>query len=96
MAAQLLLLYENAGGLETEKWIDYDYQRLKVMVEMGDYNSGEAARELRWIEDRARELFPGAHVALTGAISQYTVAQDYVSYGQIKSLGATSTAQNHR
>ena len=50
--------------------------------------SGEAARELRWIEDRARELFPGAHVALTGAISQYTVAQDYVSYGQIKSLGA--------
>lgn len=88
MAAQLLLLYENAGGLETEKWIDYDYQRLKVMVEMGDYNSGEAARELRWIEDRARELFPRAHVALTGAISQYTVAQDYVSYGQIKSLGA--------
>lgn len=86
MVAQLLLLYENAGGEEVERWIDYDYQRLKIQVEMGHYNSGEAARELHWIRDEAARLFPDAHVLLTGAISQYTVMQDYVSFGQIKSF----------
>ena len=86
MVAQLLLLYENAGGVEVEKWVDYDYQRLRLMVEMGHYNSGEAARELRWIQKRGKELFPHAHVVLTGAVSQFSVMQDYVSYGQIKSF----------
>lgn len=86
MVAQLLLLYENAGGAETEKWIDYDYQRLRMQVEMGHYNSGEAARELHWIQAEAKRLFPDAHVVLTGSISQYTVMQEYVSYGQIKSF----------
>jgi len=86
MVAQLLLLYENAGGNEVERWIDYDYQRLKVQVEMGHYNSGEAARELRWIQAEAERIFPDAHVLLTGSISQFSIMQDYVSYGQIKSF----------
>ena len=86
MVAQLLLLYENAGGNEVERWIDYDYQRLKVQVEMGHYNSGEAARELRWIQSEAERIFPDAHVLLTGSISQFSIMQDYVSYGQIKSF----------
>jgi len=86
MIAQLLLLYENAGGVETEKWVDYDYQRLRLMVEMGDYNSGEANRELRFIQQRGKELFPDAHVLLIGSISQFTVMQDYVTKGQVKSF----------
>ena len=32
--AQMLLLYENAGGSEAEYWMDYDYQRLRLMVEI--------------------------------------------------------------
>ena len=86
MVAQLLLLYENAGGAEAEKWVDYDYQRLRLMVEIDDYNSGEAARELEDIEARAKDLFPDAHVILIGSISQYTVMQDYVTWGQIQSF----------
>ena len=86
MVAQLLLLYENAGGAEAEKWVDYDYQRLRLMVEIGDYNSGEAARELRLIQQRGRELFPEARVLLIGSISQFTVMQDYVTWGQVKSF----------
>ena len=86
MVAQLLLLYENAGGSEVERWIDYDYQRLRLQVELGHYNSGEAARELRWIQKEASRLFPDAHVLLTGSVSQFSVMQDYVSYGQIKSF----------
>lgn len=86
MIAQLLLLYENAGGAEAEKWVDYDYQRLRLMVEIGDYNSGEAAMGLRLIQERGRELFPDAKVLLIGSISQFTVMQDYVTWGQIKSF----------
>jgi predicted RND superfamily exporter protein len=86
MIAQLLLLYENAGGVETEKWVDYDYQRLRLMVEIEDYNSGEAARELRLIQERGQQLFPDAHVLLIGSISQFTVMQDYVTWGQVKSF----------
>lgn len=32
--AQLLLLYENAGGSEAEYWMDYEYRRLRLMVEL--------------------------------------------------------------
>jgi predicted RND superfamily exporter protein len=86
MVAQLLLLYENAGGAEAEKWVDYDYQRLRLMVEIADYSSGEAARELRLIQQRGRELFPDAKVLLIGSVSQFTVMLDYVTKGQIKSF----------
>ncbi len=86
MIAQLLLLYENAGGVEAEKWVDYDYQRLRLAVEVDDYNSGEAARELRQIQQRGKELFPDAKVLLIGSLSQYTVMQDYVTWGQVRSF----------
>ncbi len=86
MIAQMLLLYENAGGVEAEKWVDYDYQRLRLMVEIGDYNSGEATRELHLIQKRGKELFPDAHVLLIGSISQFSVMQDYVTWGQVKSF----------
>ena len=86
MIAQQLLLYENAGGAEAERWVDYDYQRLRLMVDMKDYNSGEAMRELEFIQDRAKELFPDSHVLLIGSISQYTVMQNYVTWGQIASF----------
>jgi predicted RND superfamily exporter protein len=86
MVAQLLLLYENAGGAEVEKWVDYDYQRLRLMVEVGDYNSGEAYRELSMIQERGRELFPDAKVLLIGSLSQFTVMQDYLTWGQVNSF----------
>ncbi|PID76056.1 MAG: hypothetical protein CSB23_00415 [Deltaproteobacteria bacterium] len=86
MIAQLLLLYENAGGVEAEKWVDYDYQRLRLMVEITDYNSKEATRELRLIQQRAGELFPDAKVLLIGSISQFSVMMDYVTWGQVRSF----------
>jgi len=86
MIAQQLLLYENAGGMESEKWVDYDYQRLRLMVEIGDYSSAEAARELALIQKRGKQLFPDAHVFLIGSISQFTVMMDYVTWGQVKSF----------
>lgn len=48
--AQMLLLYENSGGTESEYWMDYDYKRLRLMVELSTFNSGEAERELADIQ----------------------------------------------
>ncbi len=86
MIAQLLLLYENAGGTEAERWVDYDYKRLRLMVELGDYNSAEAQRELSKLKKSAKELFPDATVGVVGTVAKFTRMQQYVSYGQIKSF----------
>lgn len=84
--AQLLLLYENAGGSEAEYWIDYDYRRLRLMVEIKSYNSGEAERELADVSAEARRLFPNATVTTVGSLPQFTAMMQYVVRGQIMSF----------
>lgn len=84
--AQMMLLYENAGGSESEYWMDYDYRRLRLMVEMSNYNSGEAERELADIERRAASLFPGAKVTAVGNLPQFTTMMQYLVRGQIQSF----------
>lgn len=86
MVAQLLLLYENAGGAEAEKWVDYDYQRLRMQIEMGDYNSGKAKAELERLKASAEALFPGATIGLAGSIAKFTFMQAIVSKGQLVSF----------
>lgn len=87
MTAQLLLLYENAGGAEAEKWVDYDYKRLRMMVEMGAYNSREAKKELVALKRTAEAIFPHAEIGLSGSVAQFTVMQNVVSMGQLISFG---------
>lgn len=84
--AQMMLLYENAGGTESEYWMDYDYRRLRLMVEMSNYNSGEAERELADIERRAADLFPGAKVTAVGNLPQFTAMMQHLVRGQIQSF----------
>ena len=85
-AAQLLLLYENAGGTESEYWIDYDYRRLRTMVELKTYNSAEVERELAEAKVHAEQLFPGATVTMVGSMPQFTAMMQYVVRGQISSF----------
>jgi len=84
--AQTMLLYENAGGSEAEKWIDYDDQRLNMMVELGKYSSIEIVRNFETIEAKAKELFPEARVIRAGSIAKYAVMQKIVAFGQIRSF----------
>jgi uncharacterized protein len=84
--AQILLLYENAGGSEAQYWIDYDYKRLRLMVEMATFNSGEAERELAAVQKKAEALFPGANVTAVGSIPQFTAMMQYVVRGQVQSF----------
>ena len=84
--AQLLLLYENAGGTEAEKWVDYDYQRLRLQIEVDDYDAAEVMREMESIRQRAAVLLPGASILFTGSLAQFTVMMDYITWGQISSM----------
>lgn len=84
--AQMLILYENAGGSETEYWMDYDYKRLRMMVEISDFNSNEVERELNDIAQKSSELFPGVNVTAVGNIPQYTTMMQYLVRGQMQSF----------
>ncbi len=84
--AQMLLLYENAGGTESEYWMDYDYRRLRLMVEIEDYNSNETEKELAALETEAARLFPGAKVTVVGNLPQFTTMMQYLVKGQVQSF----------
>ena len=84
--AQMMMLYENAGGSEAEYWVDYDYRRLRLMVEISDFNSAEVEKELNDIDLRAKEIFPGASVTAVGNLPQYNVMMQYLVRGQMQSF----------
>lgn len=86
MIAQLFLLYENAGGTESEYWVDYDYQRLRMQVQMDNMRASEARNEYRQIEERAAELFPGAQISVVGTMPQFMKMIFYIIHGQIISF----------
>ena len=67
-------------------WIDYDYRRLRLMVEMNSYDSGETERELNDIIAYAQKLFPNAAVTTVGSIPQFTVMMQYIARGQMVSF----------
>ncbi|MCT4600057.1 MAG: MMPL family transporter [Marinifilaceae bacterium] len=85
--AQMLLLYENSGGTESEYWMDYDYKRLRLMVELNYFNSGEAKEELAKMQSEAKKIFPNAQVTVVGNLPQFTSMMDYVVRGQVASFG---------
>lgn len=84
--AQMMMLYENAGGTESEYWVDYDYRRLRLMVEISDFNSAEVEKELNDIDRVAQEVFPGATITAVGNLPQYNVMMQYLVRGQMLSF----------
>jgi predicted RND superfamily exporter protein len=84
--AQMMMLYENAGGTESEYWMDYDYRRLRLMVEISDFNSAQVEREMARIQADAEQLFPGAKITTVGNIPQYVTMMQYLVRGQMLSF----------
>ena len=84
--AQMLMLYENAGGSEAEYWMDYGYKRLRLMVEISDFNSAEVERKLNDIAKKSAEMFPDVTVTAVGNIPQYTTMMQYLVRGQMQSF----------
>ncbi|QTL98847.1 MMPL family transporter [Iocasia frigidifontis] len=86
MVAQTLLLYENAGGNEIDKWVDYNYKKLRIRVEISDYKQKEISDELQKIEQLGQEFFPEGKVFVSGSIAKYTDMMYKVSLGQVKAF----------
>lgn len=84
--AQMFLLYENAGGTESEYWMDYDYRRMRLMVEISEFNSARVERELSKIQNDAEKLFPRAKITTVGNIPQYVTMMQYLVRGQMLSF----------
>ncbi len=84
--AQMLLLYENAGGGEATYWMDYDYRKLRLMVEISSYNSNVHQKEIEDLQDFARGLYPDAKVTAVGNLPQFTAMQQYLEVGQMTSF----------
>ncbi len=84
--AQMMVLYENAGGTESEYWMDYDYRRLRLMVEISDFNSAQVEREMAQIQTDAQKLFPEAKITVVGNIPQFVTMMQYLVRGQMLSF----------
>lgn len=84
--AQELLLYENAGGSDTESWIDYDYQYLRLRIENSSYNSDLVEKEMNDLVAYAQSQFPEATITPVGSVPIITTMIQYVARGQIYSF----------
>lgn len=87
LIAQLLLLYENAGGTESEYWVDYDYKYLRLSVHLNDMRVKEMTSDFNKVTKTAEELFPGSDINIVGSIPQFIKMIGYITKGQIVSFG---------
>lgn len=86
LLAQLLLLYEMSGGTETEDWIDYEYQRARLQVELDSFQSQDVESQLEFIQQRAEEIVPDGKVMISGLAAIFAKVVNYVVNGQILSI----------
>lgn len=84
--AQLLYLYETAGGTEAENWVDYEYKFFRLNVETDYYNTQVIKNNIASIQEKAEVYFPGAKVSIVGSLPQALKMQDYLVDGQIKTF----------
>jgi len=86
MIAQSLLLYENAGGEQVDKWVNYNYDKLRVRVEMSHYIQNEALHEIERIKELGQRYFPEARISIVGSIAKYSDMSKKVAWGQVKAF----------
>ena len=86
--AQLLLLYEMSGGSDQEDWVDYEYRRMRLQVELADFKVSEARRQLTFVRERAAELFPDAEILVSGQVLNFVMLCSYLVHGQLLSVAA--------
>lgn len=87
LIAQLLLLYENAGGTESEYWVDYDYKYLRLSVHLNDMQVKQMTKDFNEVRNYANELFPESDINIVGTIPQFIKMIGYITHGQIVSFG---------
>ncbi|MGQ9630393.1 MAG: efflux RND transporter permease subunit [bacterium] len=87
--AQYLLLYENAGGKNLDKFVDYEYRRANIRVQTRVRGSSEGAEVMRRIEEHiASNGLPkrGVRVNFAGFLRLMVVVSNMIVKGQLYSL----------
>ena len=84
--AQELLLYENSGGKEATRWIDYAYKRYRIQVELPEMDTYLADKDIVKIKAKAHKLFPDAKVKEVGTLAKMVAMAERVTWGQLFSF----------
>ncbi len=86
--AQYTLLYENAGGDDLEKLVDFDYSKLNVITMIRDDFTPRIKEILQSSQSfLASRLAQGAAVIYAGCATLCVVGDDLIIPSQLKSLG---------
>lgn len=88
LIAQYLLLYENAGGDDLGKLVDFDYRKANIIAQIRTDHTPRL-REIREAAEgfAARELGGSAEVSFAGCANLCIVADTLIIPSQLKSLG---------
>ncbi len=82
----LLLLYEISGGTQMERWVDYDYKLLRIMVEVKDYDTSLILKEKEFIGNEIKRMFPDAKPGFSGVLYRVAHVQNYIIKGELISF----------
>lgn len=92
LLTQLLFLYELSGG-NTAKWIDTSgYNTMRLSIDVSAFNGNEISANLKDIENKCKEFFPGANCYMTGAAVRFAEMNNKIVYGELYSFIASLTA----
>jgi len=84
--AQLLMIYEMAGGSKLYDWVNSDFNVLRLKVETNNMNARQTVSEIDSLRQLTKEFFPAAKFNITGGMPRLASINHLVSIGQIKSL----------
>ncbi len=87
LVAQYILLYENSGGSDIEKVVDFDYQKINVVFQLKSSYSRDITHVEREASDLiAKNFHDGVSGHLTGSGDLIVVISHYIIKSQIISL----------
>ncbi len=86
MIAQSLLLYENAGGSQLNKWVNYNYNKLRIRVEISEYKQAVLLDEHKRIKELSAHYFPNANLSVVGSVAKFCDMSAKVAVGQVKAF----------
>jgi predicted RND superfamily exporter protein len=86
LLAQLLLLYEMSGGTDAEEWVDYDYQRARIQIELGDFTSKDVEAQIDYLNSESKKLLPESEITTVGLAVLFAQVVNYMVEGQIWSI----------
>lgn len=85
MIAQYLLLYEMSGGDTLSDWVDTNYQKLRLSVQL--VNTDRLEEQVSTVRQNALRLFPeGTKISTVGDVPVMIRLMNLLTQGQIKSI----------